>query len=73
MSENSTPNERPCKTCGKPVIDNGLGNVVHVGGGVVEQVCKNGSCGWKGGQSGGFDKCPRCGDGTQLVTDHRAS
>lgn len=65
-----TQENRNCAKCGKAVIDTN-GVVVHVGGGTVEQHCRN--CGWSGGQVGRFSKCPRCGDGTQLTDDHIAS
>ena len=68
MSEVSE--NRNCKTCGKPVVDTG-DTVVHTGGGMVEQRCRN--CGWMGGQVGRFSQCPRCGDATQLVNDHNAN
>lgn len=64
------PQEKPCASCSKPVVLIG-GGWVHVGGGTVEQKCRN--CGWSGGQVGKFSNCPRCGDGTQLVDDHSAS
>jgi len=73
MSETNQNQSRTCKVCGKEVVDNGAGGVAHVGGGTVEQECNSGSCGWRGGQYGKFSKCPRCGDGTQLVDDHQAS
>lgn len=70
MSE--TNQNRQCKVCGKEVVDAGMSGVVHVGGGAVEQVCKNLSCGWIGGQAGKYESCPRCGDKTQLVDGHTA-
>lgn len=72
MSE--TQNEtkvRACAVCGKPVIDNGTGNIAHESGGVTTQKCQN--CGWMGGQYGRYTQCPRCGDETSLVDDHNAS
>ncbi|MEX2053048.1 MAG: hypothetical protein WD898_02365 [Candidatus Paceibacterota bacterium] len=62
--------ESKCKTCGKPTVDTGS-SVVHVGGGIMEQRCRN--CGWVGGQVGKFVQCPRCGDETQLDDDHSAN
>lgn len=61
---------RNCKTCGKPVIVTGE-NVAHADGGVMEQNCQN--CNWKGGQAGGFTKCPSCGDETSLINNHKAN
>ena len=67
MNESQTKN---CAKCGKPVIitENGI---AHIGGGMYEQDCRN--CGWRGGQTGGYHQCPRCGDQTSLVNDHLAS
>ena len=45
-------------------------NIVHLGGGEMMQKCQN--CGFVGGQVGRFSQCPRCGDQTSLVDDHRA-
>ena len=69
MSDNQNQN---CIKCGKPVVVTASG-VAHVDGGMSEQKCQNGSCGWSGGQADNFQKCPRCGDATFLVTDHVAS
>ena len=66
-----THTQRPCKVCGQPVVDTGS-VMVHVGGGAVTQKCQNPSCGWVGGQAGKFTACPRCGDGTRLIDDHKA-
>ena len=73
MTAQSVPSERPCKVCGSPVVENSFGGMVHVGGGSMMQKCKNPSCGWSGGQIGGFTSCPRCGDSTQLSNEHQAS
>ncbi|KKT20037.1 MAG: hypothetical protein UW07_C0019G0009 [Candidatus Nomurabacteria bacterium GW2011_GWF2_43_8] len=61
---------KSCVKCGKPVIvtENGY---VHDGGGMYEQVCRN--CGWSGGQVGSYQRCPRCGDQTNLIDNHVAS
>lgn len=67
MSESSE--KKTCAKCGKSVIDTG-GTLVHAGGGVYEQRCQN--CNWTGGQAGGMEKCPSCGDETSLVNDHLA-
>ena len=75
MSDTATI-ERNCKTCGKPVIETKSrfsSDVVHVGGGAVEQKCNNPACGWKGGMAGKFSSCPSCGDATNLVDTHIAS
>jgi len=64
------PQTKNCAKCSKPVIitENGI---AHIGGGMYEQDCRN--CGWRGGQTGGYQQCPRCGDQTSLVNDHLAS
>ena len=63
-----------CAICGLPVVKIAHNDVVvHVGGGSSMQKCKNQTCGWTGGQAGGFTTCPRCGDATSLVTDHVAT
>ena len=72
MSDISKSQERPCKVCGLPAVETSTG-VAHVGGGEMTQRCENPSCGWKGSQYGKFLNCPRCGDGTRLVDDHKAS
>lgn len=59
-----------CKTCGKPTVESPNG-LAHVGGGETEQKCMN--CGWTGGQPLGYSSCPRCGDGTSLINNHRAN
>lgn len=63
--------KRNCTQCGKPVVitENG---VIHEGGGMYEQRCENPSCGWRGGQVGSFQSCPRCGDSSFLKDDHVA-
>ena len=63
--------ELKCKKCGKPVVNFGIDGIAHNGAGETEQKCQN--CGWVGGQAGGYTKCPRCGDATNLVNDHSAS
>ncbi len=73
MSDVNVPVERPCKTCGRTVLDMDAQGTVHVGGGEMWQKCRNASCGWEGSQYQKHLNCPRCGDGTQLVDDHRAS
>lgn len=70
MSETNSNQQRNCAVCGKPVVDNGTGGVAHIGGGAVEQKCRN--CGWSGGQYQKFVHCPRCGDSTQMYDDHSA-
>lgn len=62
--------ERKCKGCDRNVMVTEQG-VFHVNGGSMVQDCKN--CGWTGSQIGGFEKCPRCGDGTQMLNNHMAS
>ena len=71
MSETIQNQNRVCATCGKPVVDTGTAGFVHVGGGQMEQKCRN--CGWTGGQVGRYYQCPRCGDATQFGNDHIAS
>lgn len=61
-----------CKVCGVGLLENEDGVLVHNGGGRDIQVCKNGHCGWKGGQYSGFMSCPSCGDSSSLVLDHSA-
>jgi hypothetical protein len=68
-----TNQNRACKVCGKEVVNYGTDGIAHASGGTVEQVCKNPSCGWRGGQYGKFSQCPRCSDQTSLVDDHVAS
>ena len=60
-----------CLVCGKEIVETENGTKVHIGGGAVEQKCRN--CGWSGGQYGKYSQCPRCGDMTSLVDDHNAS
>lgn len=62
--------ERKCTGCESNVVSTAQG-IFHVGGGDIVQECK--ACQWKGSQVMGFVKCPRCGDATALVVEHRAS
>lgn len=59
-----------CTKCGKEVFEAASG-LVHTEGGMYGQLCKN--CGWSGGQADGYSQCPRCGDATSLVNDHKAT
>lgn len=70
VNYNPIMSEKVCAKCGKQVFvtDNGI---VHDGGGIYEQRCRN--CGWSGGQIGNYQRCPRCGDQTSLISDHVAS
>ena len=74
MAEITSSQGKNCKVCGQPVTVIPYNQVVvHVGGGEKTQKCNNQTCGWTGGQAGGHDTCPRCGDKTSLTIDHVAT
>ncbi|MBM3314459.1 hypothetical protein FJY71_01260 [candidate division WOR-3 bacterium] len=57
-----------CHICGREVMRNRAGVVVHVeGGGVIWQRC---TCGWNGSRPCAPTHCPRCN--TLLRDDHVA-
>lgn len=70
MQNMEASQNKSCSVCGKEIVEiNGV--LVHVGGGSMEQKCN--ICSWTGGQAGGYEKCPRCGDATSLTNTHKAS
>ena len=56
-----------CGICGERLIFGDMG-WTHKDGSTIRQRCRN--CGWYGGKSGSYSKCPVCGDIENLLDNH---